>query len=68
MEVSKPKQSSDPLALTIPQAGEQLAVSRSTIRRLLSRGDLKQIKIGRAVRVLASSVDELAARGGIPRA
>lgn len=54
-----------PIALTIPDAARRLAVSPMTIRRLLTRGDLSRVAIGRSVRVLTRSVDELAERGGV---
>lgn len=57
-----------PVALTIADAARRLAVSPMTIRRLLERGSLVRIAVGRSVRVLARSVDELAERGGVPRA
>lgn len=57
-----------PVALTIPEAARRLAVSQMTIRRLLDRGVLVRIAVGRSVRVLARSVDELAERGGVARA
>ena len=56
-----------PIALTIGEASRRLAVSRMTIRRLLERGALVRITVGRSVRVLARSVDELAERGGVSR-
>jgi len=55
---------SPPVALTIADAARRLAVSPTTIRRLLARGGLARIAVGRSVRVLARSVDELAERGG----
>ncbi|MBX3359912.1 MAG: helix-turn-helix domain-containing protein [Phycisphaeraceae bacterium] len=57
-----------PVALTIADAARRLAVSPMTIRRLLERGSLVRIAVGRSVRVLARSVDELAERGGVTRA
>jgi len=57
-----------PVALTIADAARRLAVSPMTIRRLLERDALVRIAVGRSVRVLARSVDELAERGGVPRA
>ncbi|MDX2147335.1 MAG: helix-turn-helix domain-containing protein [Planctomycetota bacterium] len=56
-----------PVALTIADAARRLAVSPMTIRRLLERGELVRIAVGRSVRVLARSVDELAERGGVSR-
>lgn len=56
-----------PIALTIADAARQLAVSQMTIRRLLDSGALAKVSLGRAVRVLAQSVRELAERGGVSR-
>lgn len=58
---------SPPVALTIGQTARRLAVSPMTIRRLLARGELSRVAVGRSVRVLARSVDELAERGGVSR-
>ena len=58
---------SPPVALTIADAARRLAVSPMTIRRLLARGALSRVAVGRSVRVLARSVDELAERGGVAR-
>lgn len=52
------------VAIQIPEAARRLAVSEMTVRRLLERGELTRIAVGRSVRVLAKSVDDLAARGG----
>lgn len=57
-----------PVALTIAEAARRLAVSPMTIRRLLERGALSRVSVGRSVRVLARSLDELAERGGVARA
>lgn len=59
---------SPPVALTIADAARRLAVSPTTVRRLLARGALSRVAVGRSVRVLARSVDELAERGGVARA
>lgn len=53
-----------PVAVTIAEAARRLAVSPMTIRRLLERGALVRVGVGRSVRVLARSVNELAERGG----
>jgi len=45
-----------PVVLTIGEAARRLAVSATTIRRLLERGELVRVPIGRSVRVLARSV------------
>lgn len=65
--MAKDRQAPQPAALTIPEAARRLAVSPMTIRRLLARGELGRIAVGRAVRVLARTVDELAERGGVSR-
>lgn len=57
-----------PVVLTIGGAARRLAVSPMTIRRLLARGELVRVAVGRSVRVLARSVDELAERGGVSSA
>lgn len=57
-----------PVAVTIGEAARRLAVSPTTVRRLLGRGELARVLVGRSVRVLARSVDELAERGGVARA
>ena len=44
------------LLLTVDETAEALAVSRSTIYRLLKSGDLVATRIGTAVRIPESSV------------
>jgi excisionase family DNA binding protein len=66
--MERDKLEAPPVALTIAEAARRLAVSPMTIRRLLARGALSRIAVGRSVRVLARSVDELAERGGVTRA
>ena len=44
------------LAITLEQAGEALAVSRSTIYRMVNRGDLVVIYIGTAPRIPVKSL------------
>jgi excisionase family DNA binding protein len=56
------------VALTIPEAARRLSISPMTVRRLLECGELARIRVGRSVRVLARSVDELAERGGVRHA
>lgn len=62
--MERKRDDSPPVALTIGESARRLKVSQMTIRRLLERGELSRVTIGRAVRVLARSVDELAERGG----
>jgi len=56
------------VAMTIGDTARRLAVSPTTVRRLLERGELTRIDLGRAVRVLSRSVDEFAERGGVANA
>ena len=42
---------SKPQLLTVDQAAERLVVSSRTVRRMITDGRLKHVKIGRAVRV-----------------
>ncbi len=53
-----------PVLFTIPEAAKRLHVSVMTARRLLARGELTRVRIGRAVRVTEASVLEFAKRGG----
>ncbi|SDR36995.1 DNA binding domain-containing protein, excisionase family [Paraburkholderia fungorum] len=46
----------DPLIYKISVTMEKLSVSRATIYRLVSRGDLKLVKIGTASGITADSV------------
>lgn len=39
------------LLLTIPQAATLLAVSVFTVRRMVWRGDLRSVRLGRVVRI-----------------
>ena len=65
MTCTNPSAPSEPLALTIHQAARRLSVSATTVRRLLARGELARVALGRSVRVLARSVEALAERGGV---
>lgn len=49
---------------TIKETAEALKVSRRTVWRLLSSGQLKHTRLGRCVRIVAASVDEFIERGG----
>jgi excisionase family DNA binding protein len=50
--------------LTVPEAAHRLRLSRVTIWRLLNRGELTRVRIGRSVRVTTESVVRIAKRGG----
>lgn len=41
----------------VPETGERLRVSRATVYRLMSSGQLKPVRIGRCVRIPQSEID-----------
>lgn len=43
--------------LTIPEAAAELKVSQDTIRREISRGNLKAVRIGRVIRIRRRDLD-----------
>ena len=49
--------------LRVDEAAAIVKVSSKTIRRLLARGDLKAVRIGRSVRIPSSEIDRLIAAG-----
>jgi excisionase family DNA binding protein len=49
---------------TIKETASALGVSPRTVWRLVGTGALKSTRLGRCVRVVANSVDELIERGG----
>ncbi len=48
--------------LTIPSAAERLSLGRSKLYELLTSGEIRAVRIGRAVRVPTSEIDDYAAR------
>jgi excisionase family DNA binding protein len=44
--------------LTIEQVAERLAVARRTVFRLIERGELRVVRIGRATRIAESDLSE----------
>jgi len=48
--------------LTIPAAAARLSLGRSKLYELLSSGEIKAVRIGRAVRVPTAEIDAYAAR------
>jgi excisionase family DNA binding protein len=46
-----------PLVYTVPQAAEALAVSRSTVYRLIAEGLLETIKVRSRTRVRPAAID-----------
>lgn len=55
-------QSSNRLLLKIPETAEQLQLGRTTVYELINAGELRVVRVGRAVRVEAASVRELVER------
>jgi excisionase family DNA binding protein len=51
-----------PLLLTLPEAGRALSVDARTVRRMISRGDLALVRVGRLVRVSVADLQAFVAR------
>ena len=51
-----------PLLVTIPQAAELLAVSRSTVYQLIWDDELAPIRIGRSVRLIVDDLQDYVQR------
>jgi excisionase family DNA binding protein len=49
--------------LRVDEAAAILKVSSKTVRRLLARGDLRAVRIGRSVRIQLSEIERLIAGG-----
>jgi excisionase family DNA binding protein len=52
-----------PQLLTVAEVAEGLRVSAKTIRRMVARGDLPVIRIGRAVRIMEAEYARLVGQG-----
>jgi excisionase family DNA binding protein len=50
--------------LTVRGAAERLSVHPDTVRRLLDRGDLPRVRVGRAVRIREDDLESYIRRGG----
>ena len=57
----------DALLLDIPGAARLLAVSDSTVRRLVAAGHLEAVRVFSAVRVRRADVERLARGEAVPR-
>ena len=53
--------------LRVPEVGRELGIAPRTVWRLISMGELKVVRCGRAVRVPRASLEEFIARGGTRR-
>jgi len=53
--------------LALPEVAKRLACSPATVRRLGTRGVLRQVRLGRSVRYRSSDVTRLVTEG-VPRA
>jgi excisionase family DNA binding protein len=49
-------------SVSIAKAAEEMDVSEAHVRRLLSRGDLRGHRVGRAVRIYAESIEDFQRR------
>ena len=47
--------------MTVAEAAAMLRVSEKTTRRLIARGDLKAVRIGRSIRIHVSEIENLIA-------
>ncbi|NNN08970.1 MAG: helix-turn-helix domain-containing protein [Acidimicrobiaceae bacterium] len=52
------------LLLTVPEAGQALAISRSKVYELLESGSMPSVYIGRSRRIRVSDVEAFVAGGG----
>ena len=52
-----------PLLLRVAEAAEVLAISRSSLYQLMSAGEVRTVRLGRAVRVPRREVERLADGG-----
>jgi excisionase family DNA binding protein len=59
-----PTPSDLPKLVRVSRAAEMLAVSSRTVWRMIASGELRTVRIGRSVRVLRDSIEELCGRGG----
>lgn len=50
------------ILLTIEEAADALSIGRSTVYTLLETGELERVKVGRAARVTAASIEAYVAR------
>jgi excisionase family DNA binding protein len=49
-------ETTEPLLLRVPEAAWRLGLSRSTLYELIAAGELRVIKVGRAVRIPAAEL------------
>jgi len=56
MQESERKMDMDKLLLTVPEAATRLGIGRTKLYELIAGGKLRTVRIGRAVRIPASSV------------
>ena len=62
--VARTEPGPSPKLLTVTQVAELLCISRRQIYRLKAMGAIRCVKLGRACRIQAESVDLLIKRGG----
>lgn len=49
-----------PQFFTLPEVAERLTVSEATLRRLIRKGEVHVVRLGRAVRVTSNELQRLA--------
>ncbi len=49
---------------SVAGVAEVYGISKRSVWRLIARGDLKPVRLGRAVRIRSDEMDALVARGG----
>ncbi|MGE3110105.1 MAG: helix-turn-helix domain-containing protein [Phycisphaerales bacterium] len=64
MAANKPVPSPSQRLLKLTEAADELSISARSAWRLVSRGDLQKVQVGRAVRVTRESIDAFIAKGG----
>ena len=47
------------LTLTVADVAAQLRVSQRTVRRLVARGQIEAVRIGRSVRITPAAIEQL---------
>jgi excisionase family DNA binding protein len=52
--------------LTVREVAAELRVSGMTVRRLVERGELRAIRVGRSVRIERAELDRFLRQGGSP--
>ena len=62
-EVPSEKANSMPVLLTVAAFAQRLGLSQKTVRRIIQKGQLRTIRIGRSIRISESEYARLISRG-----